>query len=189
MNMPCVESRVDCILFDLVLEIAAVVSIIAKSFFLISSLNSSRWLKRIRKLFCGHDYERPTVACRKYKEEEMRELRWPVTLPQITVHNDGWHWQVFYWVPHSVWNHRSVGTSAKFSMKRQQLATICFNMRNWGTGKWNNFSSVTRLDSMQSGSTPSKSGSGTCIFSHKDLLPLREIADTKELSFMPWKCV
>lgn len=30
MNMPGVESRVDCILFDLVLEIADVVSIIAK---------------------------------------------------------------------------------------------------------------------------------------------------------------
>jgi hypothetical protein len=36
----CVESRVDYILFDLVLEITDVLSIMAKEFWLISSLNS-----------------------------------------------------------------------------------------------------------------------------------------------------
>lgn len=48
MNAAGAESRVDCILFDLALEIADVVPITAKQFWLISSSNSfgsQKWIK------------------------------------------------------------------------------------------------------------------------------------------------
>lgn len=51
MNSASAESRVDCILFDLVLEIADVVPITAKQFWLISSSNSFGSQKRIKNYF------------------------------------------------------------------------------------------------------------------------------------------
>lgn len=60
MNAPSAESRADCILFDLVLEIADVAPITARQFWLISSFCSQKWIKN-DSIFMGIKFVHLTI--------------------------------------------------------------------------------------------------------------------------------